>query len=170
MKVAIVSDSHHRSDYTKDTIDFLKSQGAQYLLHAGDLCIEENLKILKESGLTYISVFGNNDRSLLHLANEYKIEKEPYYFKIKDIKFKMMHLPFYLQGDTDIVVFGHTHHFESEYNNGTLFINPGELCAREKPTIESVLLEINPNEYIINYYYKNISEKNFNKKEIRYER
>lgn len=170
MKIALLSDSHRQADYTKIAIDFLKSQGAKYIIHAGDLCIEENLKLLKESELVYVSVFGNNDRSLVHLSNEYKIENEPYYFKIEDISFKLMHLPFYLNGDSDIVVFGHTHEFECNFNNGTLFINPGEICAREKPVSECVLLEINENEYIINYYSRNINEKDFVKKEIKYER
>lgn len=170
MKIGILSDSHYKVDYTKEVINLLKDKGAQYLIHAGDLCREENLKLLKESELTYVCVFGNNDSSLLGFSSTYNIKKEPYYFKIKDISFKLMHLPFYLVGDTDVVIFGHTHIFESEYKNETLFINPGEVCAREKPLIESVLLEINENEYIIRYYSKETNKKNFKEKEIRYER
>ncbi len=170
MKVAVLSDSHNKVDLTKEAIDFLKSQGAQYLVHAGDLCLRENLELLKESTLPYVCVYGNNDNSLVRLSNEYKIENEPYLFKIEDVKFKLMHLPFYLNADSDVVIFGHTHIFESEYKEGTLFLNPGEICAREKPLSECVLLEINPNEYIIKYYSRNINEKEFLKKEIRYER
>jgi|TARA_R110002033_G_scaffold9971_4_gene32746 putative phosphoesterase len=170
LKVAVLSDSHNKVDFTKEAIDFLKLQGAQYLVHAGDLCLKENLELLKESSLPYVCVYGNNDNSLVYLSNEYKIENEPYLFKIEDIKFKLMHLPFYLNGDSDVVIFGHTHIFESEYKEGTLFLNPGEICAREKPLSECVLLEINPNEYIINYYSRNINEKEFLKEEIRYER
>lgn len=170
MKIGILSDSHTRSDYTELVVEHLKEQGAQYLLHAGDLCIEDNLKILQNSKLVYVSVFGNNDNALFSLSNKYKIQKEPYYFKIKDIKFKMMHLPYYLTSDSDIVIFGHTHKFECSYTNNTLFINPGEVCAREKPLIESVLLEINKNEYIISYYFKDINANNFKKEEYKYER
>lgn len=170
MKIAVLSDSHTKVDFTKEAIDFLKSKGAQYLIHAGDLCLRENLELLKSSSLPYVCVYGNNDNSLVHLSNEFKIETEPYHFKIKDIKFKLMHLPFYLNGDSDVVIYGHTHIFESDYKGGTLFLNPGEICAREKPLIECVLLEINPNEYIINYYSRNINEKEFLKKEIKYER
>jgi uncharacterized protein len=170
LKVAVLSDSHNKVDLTKEAIDFLKSQGAQYLVHAGDLCLRENLELLKESTLPYVCVYGNNDSSLVRLSNEYKIENEPYFFKIEDIKFKLMHLPFYLNADSDVVIFGHTHIFESEYKEGTLFLNPGEICAREKPLSECVLLEINPNEYIINYYSRNINKKEFLKEEIRYER
>lgn len=170
MKIGILSDSHYETDYTKEVIDFLKEQGSQYLIHAGDLCIEENLKLLEESGLIYVSVFGNNDIGLTTVSNKYTIKQEPYYFKIKDIKFKLMHLPYYLNSDADVVVFGHTHKFESECKNGTLYINPGEVCAREKPLIECAFLEINENNYIISYYYKDINKDFFEKEEYKYER
>ena len=170
MKIGVLSDSHFKSDYTKEVIELLKEKGSEYLIHAGDLCIEENLKHLEDSGLVYVSVFGNNDMSLISVSDKYNIKQEPYPFKIKETTFKLMHLPYYMNGDCDVVILGHTHIFESEYNNGTLFLNPGEVCAREKPLIECVLLEINENEYIIDYYSRNINEKEFIKKEIKYER
>ncbi len=170
IKIGILSDSHLKSDYTSDVINFLKTQECEYLIHAGDLCTEKNLQLLEESNLKYIAVFGNNDRGLLSLSSKYNIKQEPYYFKIKDLKFKLMHLPYHLTPDSDIVIFGHTHEFECDYKNKTLFLNPGEVCAREKPVIECVKLEINENEYIITRYYKNINEENFKKEEIIYEK
>ena len=170
MKIGILSDSHLKSDYTKEVIDFLKEIKSDYLVHAGDLCVEKNLKLLEESELKYIAVFGNNDRYLLDLTSNYNIKQEPYYFKIKDITFKLMHLPYYLSPDSEVVIFGHTHVFECDYKNKTLFINPGEVCAREKPLIECVQLEIKENEYIISRYFKNINENLFKKEEYKYER
>ena len=170
MKIGILSDSHLKSDYTKEVIDFLKEIKSDYLVHAGDLCVEKNLKLLEESELKYIAVFGNNDRYLLDLTSNYNIKQEPYYFKIKDTTFKLMHLPYYLTPDSDVVIFGHTHIFECDYKNNTLYINPGEVCAREKPLIECVQLEIKENEYIISRYFRNINEKNFKKEEYIYER
>ncbi|MDD4328956.1 MAG: YfcE family phosphodiesterase [Aliarcobacter sp.] len=170
MKIGILSDSHLKSDYTKEVIDFLKEIKSDYLVHAGDLCVEKNLKLLEESELKYIAVFGNNDRYLLDLTSTYNIKQEPYYFKIKDTTFKLMHLPYYLTPDSDVVIFGHTHIFECDYKNNTLYINPGEVCAREKPLIECVQLEIKENEYIISRYFKNINEINFTKEEKKYER
>lgn len=170
MKIGILSDSHLKSDYTKEVIDFLKEIKSDYLVHAGDLCIEKNLKLLKESELKYVAVFGNNDRYLLDLISNYNIKQEPYYFKIKDTTFKLMHLPYYLTPDSDVVISGHTHIFECDYKNNTLYINPGEVCAREKPLIECVQLEIKENEYIISRYFKNINENLFKKEEYKYER
>ena len=126
MKIGILSDSHLKSDYTKEVIDFLKEIKSDYLVHAGDLCVEKNLKLLEESELKYIAVFGNNDRYLLDLTSNYNIKQEPYYFKIKDTTFKLMHLPYYLTPDSDVVMFGHTHIFECDYKNNTLNINPGK--------------------------------------------
>ena len=80
-----------------------------------------------------------------------------------------MHLPNYLVPDTNIIIFGHSHMFHCEYINKTLFLNPGEVCAREKPLIECAKLEINTNEYIITHYFKNTNENNFMKEEFRYE-
>jgi len=170
MKIAILSDSHRKPELTLDAINYLKSNGAEYLLHAGDLEIKENLDLLKNSGLVYVSVFGNNDHNLYQYQNEYKIKEEPYYFKIKDIKFKIMHLPFHMAPDSDIVISGHTHMFEQKYTNNTLYINPGEICARNKPLTECAMLEIKEDKYIITYNYKKPNAKTWESEEFTYER
>lgn len=170
MKIALLSDSHRKPDLTLQALDYLKSKGAQYLVHAGDLEIEENLKILKNSELPYVSVFGNNDYGLVSLQNKYNIHKEPYFFKIKELTFKLMHLPFYLTPDCDVVVSGHTHMFEHSFSGETLFINPGEVCARNKPISECVLLEVLEEKFVINYFYKKIGTNNWETKVIEYER
>jgi len=170
MKIAILSDSHSKVALTKEAIDFLKKCGAQYLVHAGDFGCEETLQLLQDSQLPYVCVFGNNDYNLVEVAHKYNIHKEPYNFKIKDNTFTLMHMPYYMSSQADIVLFGHTHIFEHEYKNKTLFLNPGEICAREKPLSECVLLEINENEYIINYYSKSIDSNEYERKEVKYEK
>jgi len=170
MKIALLSDSHKKSTLTTQAIDMLKSKGVQYLIHAGDLEIKENLDILKNSGLTYVSVFGNNDYNLTQYSHSYNINQEPYYFKIKNITFKLMHIPNYLTPDSNIVIFGHTHHFHQEYRNNTLFINPGEVCARNKNLTECVLLEIKDNKYIIEYNYKKPTSNSWETKIYEYEK
>jgi len=170
MKIAVLSDSHFKVEYTKEVLAFLKNKGASYVIHAGDLQIEANLSALEENKLPYVSVFGNNDSSLKEVEHKYCIKTEPYSFKIKDIRFKLMHMPYYMNPSADIIISGHTHMFESTFIKGVLFLNPGEVCAREKPQIECVLLEINENEYIVNKYTRNINEKDFKEERINYER
>jgi putative phosphoesterase len=169
-KIAILSDSHHKTDLMESAIKHLKSLGAQAIVHCGDFQIKQNLQLLTDSKLPYVSVFGNNDMTLLPFQNDFKIYKEPHYFKIGDLKCKVMHLPYYLTPDTDIVFFGHTHMFEAYKKENTLFVNPGEICARNKPLSECALLEINKDSYIIKYYSKAITDTNYKEEEFIYER
>ncbi len=170
IKIAILSDSHRKTTLTKEAIEHLKSKDAQYLVHAGDLEVLENLELLKNSGLTYVSVFGNNDTRLFEFQQQFNIQHEPYHFSIKDIKIKLMHLPFYMAPDSHIVISGHTHIFEHSYVDDTLFLNPGEICAREKDLTECVLLTITDNQYIIEYNYKKPNAKLWETKIIEYDR
>ncbi len=141
MKIGILSDPHRRSDLQGAAIDKLLGEGAEYLLHAGDLCVEENLRQLEEAGVPYAAVFGNNDASLRSLAGRYRIKPEPWYFRLRDLRVKMMHLPYYLTPDAELVIYGHTHRFAAELQGETLYLNPGEVCAREGKLSECVLLE-----------------------------
>ena len=170
IKIVVLSDSHKKIDLTYDAISHLISKDATYIIHAGDLEIEENLKILQNANIPYVSVFGNNDRRLFSLQNQYNIYKEPYYFKIKDFKFKLMHLPFYMTPDSNIIISGHTHCFNCSYINDTLFLNPGEVCARNKNLTECVLLEITNNQYIIEYNYKKLQDTKWETKILKYDR
>lgn len=66
-----------------------------------------------------------------------------------------MHLPFYMNNDAEVVIFGHTHAFETEFKGSTLYLNPGEVCARNKPLSECAMLEVKSNKFIVNYYTRN---------------
>ena len=158
-KIGILSDSHKKTKLHKEAIAHLIDSGAEYLLHAGDLEIKEHLDILEDSSVPYICVYGNNDTLLIPLYGQYPIYREPHYFDIEGIKIKMMHMPYYLNPDVDIVISGHTHMFEAEMKGDTLFINPGEVCAREKPLSECVMLEVLDGEFEVIYYFKEPNEK-----------
>ena len=157
LKIGILSDPHRRSDLQKSALEKLLQEGACTLLHAGDFCIEENLRQLEETGLPYAAVFGNNDRSLLPLASFYRIKKEPWYLKIDALTVKLMHLPYYLTPDTDLIVYGHTHRFACEFKGSSLYLNPGELCGRESGQCECALLEYDRGEWKITHLFRPLS-------------
>lgn len=161
IKIGIISDSHSKINRAAKAIDMLLSLGAEFFIHAGDIVEKETLDYLVKSGKRYIAVYGNNDAHLVHLHNKYNLVQEPYYFKLAQTTFKLMHLPFYMSNDTDIVIFGHTHKFSVEYKGETLFLNPGEVCARNKPLSECVLLEISPEEFDVKYYTRKKKEQSF---------
>jgi len=152
MKIGIISDTHSKVKRAKESLKMLLQNGAEFIIHAGDVCEYETLELLKNCGKRYVVVYGNNDAHLVEYHNNYNLVQEPHYFKLADTKFKLMHLPFYMNPDAEIVIFGHTHEFHSEFNEGTLFLNPGENCARNKPLSESVMLEIQEEKFLVTYY------------------
>jgi putative phosphoesterase len=152
MKIGVLSDSHQKIKELKSTLDFLIQEGAEFIIHAGDICRYEALEILTSCGLEYVVVYGNNDAPLVQHHNDYNLVQEPYYFKLLNTKFKLMHLPFYMNPDAEIVISGHTHIFHCEFKNNTLFLNPGEVCAREKPITECVMLHIENEKFEVEYF------------------
>jgi len=154
MKIGILSDTHTKVKKAKEALGILLQNGAEFIIHAGDIVEKEILDLLHNCGKKYIAVYGNNDAPLAIHHNKYNLVQEPYYFKLANTKFKLMHLPFYMSNDAEIIIFGHTHKFQIEFVHGVLFLNPGEACARNKPVSESAMLEVLQNEFIVTYYTK----------------
>ena len=173
MKIGILSDSHSKVSLAKDALDMLLENGAEFIIHAGDICEYEMLELLKNCGKRYVAVYGNNDAHLVQFHNDYNLVQEPNYFKLANTTFKLMHLPFYMTPDTEVVISGHTHEFHSEFVEGTLFLNPGEICARSKPISECAMLEVVDDKFIVTYYTKRVDkkkEKTYKEKTFKYKR
>ncbi|HIC43504.1 MAG TPA: metallophosphoesterase [Sulfurimonas sp.] len=171
MKIGILSDTHTKTGRAKKVIDLLIENGAEYLIHAGDICEVEVLEYMAASELPYIAVYGNNDAHMVQHHRRFNLVQEPHLFKIENIKFKLMHLPYYLSpDDADIIVFGHTHMFECDFKAGTLFINPGEACGRNKPISECVLLEIKAEYYTITSFNRELKTKVWKTHNMNFER
>ena len=170
MKIGIISDTHTKIKKAKEALDMLIQNGAEFIIHAGDVCEHETLELLKNCTKKYVVVYGNNDAHLVKYHNSYNLVQEPYYFKLADTTFKLMHLPFYMTPDTEIVISGHTHEFHSDFVNGTLFLNPGEICARSKPLSECAMLEIKSKKLKVTYYTKESGATKFKSKKFSYQR
>ncbi|WP_300363989.1 YfcE family phosphodiesterase, partial [Hydrogenimonas sp.] len=159
MKLGILSDTHKKVGRARKAIDTLVENGAEFLIHAGDIGKEETLAYMEATGLPYVAVLGNNDRKLAHLTERYHLFREPHYFEIGDLKVKLMHHPWFLSPDADLIVFGHTHKFSLECRtDGKLFLNPGEACARNKPVSEAVLLEVREDAWDVTHFQRRIKE------------
>jgi len=170
MKIGILSDTHTKVKQAQDVLVQLIADGAEFIVHAGDVCEVETLELLKNSGKRYICVYGNNDAHLVVHHNEYNLVQEPHYFKLADTHFKLMHLPFYMSPDAEVVLYGHTHEFKSEFVNGTLYLNPGESCARNKPLSECAMLEVTPEAFHLTYYAKERNKTAFIQRNFSYKR
>ncbi len=152
MKIGLLSDTHSKINKAKKALDFLVENGAEFIIHAGDIVEYEILELLANCTKRYIAVYGNNDAHLMCHHNNFHLVQEPYYFKLTETTFKLMHLPFYMTSDAEVIIFGHTHQFEVEFENGSLYLNPGEVCARKKALSECAILEVKSNKFIVNYY------------------
>jgi len=170
MKIGIISDTHRKVKKTKKALAHLLKNGAEFIIHAGDIVEVEILQMLKNSSLDYLAVYGNNDQHLMEHHDNFNLVQEPYYFNLAGLRFKLMHLPHYMTPDADIIIFGHTHHFECEMNNGKLFLNSGEVCARKKPISEFAMLEILEDKFFVTHYEKGENETQFNETLFEYSR
>jgi putative phosphoesterase len=170
MKIGVLSDTHSKVNKAQKALDFLIDEGAEFIIHAGDIVEVETLELLANCGKRYIAVYGNNDAHLVHCHNKYNLVQEPYYFKLAETKFKLMHLPFYMSNDAEVIIFGHTHEFEVAFKGGSLYLNPGEVCARSKPLSECALLEVKANKFIVNYYIRKKKENFKLKKSYKFKR
>lgn len=170
MKIGLLSDTHTKAGRSQQLIDHLAAQGAEFLIHAGDIVKPEILEQLKNSGLRYVAVYGNNDAGLIEFHDRYNLVQEPHYFKLGGATFKLMHLPFYMSADAEIVVFGHTHVFECDFKNRTLYLNPGETCARDKPFSSGAMLEITESMLKVTHYQRPVGAKGFEEHHYTFER
>jgi hypothetical protein len=170
MKIGIISDTHTKVKKAARAIETLVRDGAEFIVHAGDIVELETLEILHNGSLKYVAVYGNNDSHLAPHHRSFNLVQEPHYFKIANTKFKLMHLPFYMSPDADVIISGHTHEFSSELINNTLFINSGEVCARNKPVSEWAMLEIIEDKFIVTKYTRAKKSEVIEKEEISYAR
>ena len=170
LKIGVISDTHTKIKKTKKAIKRLLEDGAEFFIHAGDIVEVEILDMLEACGKRYIAVYGNNDSHLMQYQEIYNLVQEPYYFKLAQTSFKLMHLPFYMKGDTDVVISGHTHYFHSKMEGGSLFLNSGEICARKKPISEFAMLEVTENDFFVTHYEKPEDENDFTTKSYVHER
>lgn len=166
LKIGVISDSHHRSDIAKSAIDYLKEKSVDLLLHAGDIVEISTLKDMRDSGIPYKAVLGNNDSFLKSCESEFEIYPEPYDFEFKNLKIRLMHHPFYFENSANLTIYGHTHFFAGVLNGANLTLNSGEICARKKPKHEFAYIEFENSKFRVFKVEKDFGEKFWNQREI----
>lgn len=121
-KIGIISDTHGilREEVKQNLA------GCDAILHGGDV---DRLNLLAElmAIAPTIAVQGNNDRNW---ADPLPVMRE---FTLYGLHFRMIHdkkqLPKDL-GDSDIIIYGHSHKYEEQIKDGRLWLNPGSCGAK----------------------------------------
>lgn len=169
MKIGIISDTHKKFKKAKRAIDALLADGVEFLIHAGDVVELETLEYIESTNLRYVVVYGNNDHHLLEHHERFNLVYEPHHFKLAGVTFKLMHIPQYMAGDAEVVIFGHTHRAVVEQNGDKLFINSGEVCARDTGISSWAMLEVSESEFMLRSYTR-ASKSEIKTKEERFAR
>ena len=123
IKIGIISDTHGL--LRTEVLDILQS--CDCIFHAGDVDRPELLDTIRSLGALYV-VRGNNDgywaQNLRRSLN----------FTVGNVKFFMVHdrkdVAWEL-GDTQVVIFGHSHQYFAKEIGGRLWLNPGS-CGRSR--------------------------------------
>ena len=116
-KIGIISDTHGL--LRPEVLEILKD--CKYILHAGDVNKDEILDVLRSMGNLYV-VRGNNDKDW---AENLRTSLS---FTIGGVKCFMVHNKkdvAWELGDTQVVIFGHTHKYFEKMIDGRLWLNPG---------------------------------------------
>ena len=123
IKMGIISDTHGL--LREEVKERLKD--CTYIFHAGDVDRPEILDELRTMGFLYV-VRGNNDgywaQNLRRSLN----------FSVGNVKFFMVHDrkdAAWERGDTQVVIFGHSHKYFCQEIDGRLWLNPGS-CGRSR--------------------------------------
>ena len=116
-KIGIISDTHGL--LRPEVKEILKD--CKYIFHGGDVDRPELLDELRTMGFLYV-VRGNNDGYWAqNLCRSLK-------FTVKGVRFFMVHdrkdVAWEL-GDTQVVIYGHSHKYSCQEIGGRLWLNPG---------------------------------------------
>lgn len=122
-RIGIISDTHGL--LRPEVLEILKN--CDCILHAGDVDRPEILDALRPLASLYV-VRGNNDFSWAENL------RRTLFFEIEGVKFFMTHNKkdvAWELGETQVVVFGHTHKYYEKTIDNRLWLNPGS-CGRSR--------------------------------------
>ena len=151
MKICIVSDSHDRADALAQAVREAKAQGAEAVIHCGDLIGAQTIKPALAHGLPIHLIHGNNvgDTQALHRQSRASRGLLQYYgadarLELGGRRIFVVHYDDYgyamaCTGDWELVCCGHSHRAEvrkvaSVQGDGTWLVNPGTVAGLAAPS------------------------------------
>ncbi len=147
MRIGVMADSHDNLPMISRAISLFERRGLEVLIHSGDIIAPFAMKEIVEFPGRLIAIFGNNDGERKGLRKVFRrIREGPLKVNIKGKIIVVTHelgaLSRKMQGEADIIVYGHTHIPEVKCSK-PLVINPGECGGwlSGKPTVAIIDLE-----------------------------
>lgn len=147
MIIAVMSDTHDHMNNISKAVSIINKRNAEALIHCGDYVapfVKRSFDDLNDSiKKKFYGVFGNNDGDKLLLKKnlgqicEFPQNGHELILELGGKRIFVSHMPrektikaLANSGNFDIILSGHTHSLSNiKLNNGTLVVNPGELCG-----------------------------------------
>lgn len=142
-RVVVLADTHLRADRPRRLPDAVWAaiDRADLVLHAGDVIDRSLLDQLRDRGVEYHAVLGNNDRTLRDALPD-RVE-----LTIDGVSLAIVHETGATKGRAarlrtwfpaaQVVIFGHSHAPCNEWHDGQLLFNPGSPTERRRETQHS---------------------------------
>lgn len=143
MIIAVVSDSHDNIWNLRKSIEIMRVEHTEGMIHCGDFVAPFMLKELETAEIPVHGVFGNNDGdqhllTRLTLTTLHNITLHGLIGKT-DLGGKKICFTHYEEvakglgrsGDFDLVCFGHSHIYTKEKAGETILLNPGEIMGKD---------------------------------------
>lgn len=156
MKICIVSDSHDRGPMLAAAVEAGKAEGAEAVIHCGDIIGVNTVRASLKFGLPLHVVHGNNLGDLVALARLSCDADNPLHYHGQDATLELggrrifvTHYPHYghamaCTGDYDLVCCGHSHvpEIRQQVNikgGSTWLVNPGTVAGLGVPAATWIL-------------------------------
>ena len=150
MKLCIVSDSHDRADPLASAVREAAAEGAQVVIHCGDLIGTQTLRRALDVGLPMHVIHGNNLGDPVSLARWARDSNGQLHYHGVDARLELgkrrifiVHYPEYghamaCTGDWDLVCCGHSHEagvaqVDNVKRGKTWLVNPGTVAGLAAP-------------------------------------
>jgi putative phosphoesterase len=159
MKVCILSDSHDHIPLLDAAVEMAKTEGAEAVLHCGDVVAPSTLHCLQKYDLPVHVIHGNNSGDLYTLARLANSEDSNIHYHGMDAgielsgrKIFLVHYPHYARamattGDWDLICCGHSHKLGFEQLTNirggiTHLVNPGTIGGVGKSPATFVVADL----------------------------
>ncbi|MBT3296127.1 MAG: metallophosphoesterase family protein [Verrucomicrobia bacterium] len=154
MRIGLMSDSHGKTRLLERAIEIVLGLKAEAIVHCGDICSMESLRLLRGAGVPAWLVAGNMDRDMRHRLDasaqgstvtywhstvEVPIENDTYLIATHGDNEDL--LAELIRGEQfPYICHGHTHHARDVRQGQTRIICPGALAGPRHPHFPTVAL------------------------------
>jgi putative phosphoesterase len=149
LKLGVLSDTHGLLEETKLAVQLFREQNVQAVIHCGDIGGGDIVRAFQ--GIETHFVFGNTDGEddlLILAAKETGNRLHGWFGSIELVGKKIAFLHGHqnskfeeaMEGDWDLLCYGHTHVASLQIHRSTVLLNPGAFKRVFRPTIAVVSL------------------------------